>query len=69
MQPKNSQRPAPHAERFTAALTARITDPAVRALPLTGTVDQFIDSTDALSNPQQARAVTQATVAHAPEQP
>ncbi|MEU5583283.1 DUF4037 domain-containing protein [Streptomyces huasconensis] len=50
-----------HAERFTAALTARITDPAVRALPLTGTVDQFTDSTDILSNPQRARAVTQAT--------
>lgn len=33
-----------HAERFTAALTARITDPAVRALPLTGTVDQFADT-------------------------
>lgn len=55
-----------HAERFTAVLTARITDPAVRALPLTGTVDQFIDSTDALSDPQWARTVTRGT-AHAPE--
>ncbi|MET7322773.1 DUF4037 domain-containing protein [Streptomyces sp. NPDC005549] len=49
-----------HAERFTAALTARITDPAVRALPLTGTVDQFIDSTDLLSHPARTRAVTRA---------
>ncbi|MFF5842989.1 DUF4037 domain-containing protein [Streptomyces massasporeus] len=50
-----------HAERFTAALTARITDQAVRALPLTGTVDQFVDSTDVLSHPGQARVVTRAT--------
>ncbi|MFF9206341.1 DUF4037 domain-containing protein [Streptomyces sp. NPDC014986] len=46
--------PALHAERFTAVLTARITDPAAHTLPLTGTVDQFIDSTDALSDPQWA---------------
>lgn len=50
-----------HAERFTAALTARITDPAIRALPLSGTVDQFIDSTDVLSHPGRARAVTLST--------
>ena len=50
-----------HAERFTAALTARITDPAVRKLPMTGTVDQFIDSTDALGHPELTRAVTRAT--------
>lgn len=35
------------AERFTSALLEAITDPAVRRLPLTGAVDQFIDSTDA----------------------
>ncbi|MER7057534.1 MULTISPECIES: DUF4037 domain-containing protein [unclassified Streptomyces] len=50
-----------HAERFSAVLTARITDPTVRALPLTGSVDQFADSTDALSNPQWTRAATRAT--------
>ncbi|MFE6758187.1 DUF4037 domain-containing protein [Streptomyces sp. NPDC057684] len=55
-----------HAERFTAALTARITEPAVRALPPTGTVDQFTDSTDVLTNPSRARAVTR-TLTPAPE--
>ena len=38
------------AERFTAALREAITDPAVRRLPPTGAVDQFIDSTDALGD-------------------
>lgn len=47
-----------HAERFVAALTARLTDPALRALPLTGTVDQFADSTDLLVSPPLARAAT-----------
>ena len=37
-------------ERFTAALREAITDPAVRRLPPTGAVDQFIDSTDALDD-------------------
>jgi hypothetical protein len=35
------------AERFTAALREAISDPAVKRLPPTGAVDQFIDSTDA----------------------
>lgn len=51
-----------HAERFTAALTARITDPAVRALPTLGAVDQFVDSTDVLGRPELTRAATQATL-------
>lgn len=38
------------AERFTAALREAISDPAVRRLPPTGAVDQFIDSTDALGD-------------------
>jgi Domain of unknown function (DUF4037) len=38
------------AERFTAALREAITDPAVRRLPLTGAIDQFIDSTDAVGD-------------------
>jgi hypothetical protein len=44
-----------HAEGFTKAITARIDDPAVRDLAsrgLVGSVDQFSDSTDLLSNPQ-----------------
>ncbi|MEU6014376.1 DUF4037 domain-containing protein [Streptomyces sp. NPDC047515] len=51
-----------HAERFTAALTARITDPAVRALPVSGAVDQFVDSTDVLGRPESAQAVTRAAL-------
>ncbi|MER6668052.1 DUF4037 domain-containing protein [Amycolatopsis japonica] len=43
-----------HAERFAAALIATIHDPALRDLPLTGAIDQFVDSTDALG----ARAFT-----------
>ncbi|MEU2023707.1 DUF4037 domain-containing protein [Streptomyces sp. NPDC016469] len=49
------------AERLAGALTARVTDPAVLALPATGAVDQFIDSTEALSRPDLTRAVTRAT--------
>jgi hypothetical protein len=49
-----------HAERLTAALTARITDPAVRALPMVGAADQFVDSTDVLSRPGRARAAVSA---------
>ncbi|MEV5604724.1 DUF4037 domain-containing protein [Streptomyces sp. NPDC052299] len=51
-----------HAERFAGALTARITDPAVLALPPAGAVDQFVDSTEVLSRPDLARAATHATV-------
>ncbi len=36
------------AARFTAALREAIADPRVRRLPLTGTIDQFADSTDAI---------------------
>jgi hypothetical protein len=55
------------AERFTVALTARITDPDLRALlarlglrhatvgVLPGTIDQAVDSTDVLSSPQRFR--------------
>lgn len=39
-----------HAERFTATLIATIHDPVLRNLPLTGAIDQFVDSTDALGN-------------------
>ncbi|NEC95384.1 DUF4037 domain-containing protein [Streptomyces albidoflavus] len=40
-----------HAERFTQALTATLTDPALRALPLTGSIDQQTDNTDVLTRP------------------
>lgn len=52
-----------HAERFTEALIARITDPAIGSLPTIGTVDQFIDSTDVLSHPELTRAAAHVTVA------
>ncbi|WP_328688757.1 DUF4037 domain-containing protein [Streptomyces phaeochromogenes] len=51
-----------HAERFTDALVARITDPAIGSLPTIGTVDQFIDSTDVLSHPELTRTATHVTV-------
>ncbi|GAA2938939.1 MULTISPECIES: DUF4037 domain-containing protein [Streptomyces] len=44
-----------HAERFTAALRARITDPDLRALPDTGAIDQWVDSTDALNDVQNRK--------------
>ncbi|MFD4989772.1 DUF4037 domain-containing protein [Streptomyces sp. NPDC058374] len=40
-----------HAERFTRALTATLTDPALRSLPLTGSIDQRTDNTDLLTQP------------------
>lgn len=46
------------AERFTKALTARITDPALRDLPTVGAVDQFVDNTDVLTRPEITRAVS-----------
>ncbi len=38
----------PGLQLFAAALREAITDPRLRHLPLTGAVDQFTDSTDAL---------------------
>ena len=42
-------------EKFSRALCARVTDPAVRRLielPLIGSIDQFSDNTDLLSDPR-----------------
>ncbi|WP_406314391.1 DUF4037 domain-containing protein [Streptosporangium sp. NBC_01639] len=50
------------AQRFTDALGAAITDPQVRALPPTGSVDQFGDSADLLTCPRWCRAVTRAVL-------
>ena len=41
--------------RFVDACLAAITDPFLRTLPLVGSVDQFVDSTDVLSGPVLAR--------------
>ncbi|GIL25006.1 DUF4037 domain-containing protein [Actinocatenispora comari] len=58
-----------HAERFVAALTARITDPEVSALPPVGAVDQFVDNTDLLCRPAMARAVTRAATTEPVDRP
>lgn len=42
-----------HAERFAHALVRTITDPELRALPLTGSVDQWADNTDFLVRHQE----------------
>jgi hypothetical protein len=47
------------AERFARALTARISDRAVRELPMIGAVDQFVDSTEVLGRVEMARIVGQ----------
>jgi hypothetical protein len=44
------------ADRFAAALRERIQDPVLRGLPLTGVIDQFVDSTDALGVADLRRA-------------
>lgn len=48
------------ATRFTAALREAITDPQIRHLPLTGAIDQFTDSTDAISDLRFLRASMEA---------
>jgi hypothetical protein len=52
--------PVVGAGRFAAALRRRITAPELAALPPTGAVDQYVDSTDALGRPELARAITTA---------
>ena len=41
--------------RFVDACLERVTDPWLRALPLVGGIDQWVDSTDVLSHPATAR--------------
>ena len=43
------------ADRFADACLATINNPALRALPLIGAIDQVVDSTDVLSVPQRYR--------------
>ena len=43
------------AERFVAACLKQVDDASLLALPLTGAVDQFVDSTDVLSHHDLAR--------------
>jgi hypothetical protein len=44
------------AGRFAAALRDAIRDPARRARPLTGAVDQVVDNTDVLAHTERSRA-------------
>jgi hypothetical protein len=48
------------AERYAVALRAAVADPTIRALPPTGTIDQYVDSTDVLARVGRSRAVSQA---------
>ena len=41
--------------RFVDACLERVTDGWLRSLPLVGGIDQFVDSTDVLSDPASAR--------------
>ena len=50
------------AARFTAALREAITDPRIGRLPLTGAIDQFTDSTDAIGCPGFLRACVGAAI-------
>jgi hypothetical protein len=52
-----------HAERFAGALHRSIADPAVRGLPLLGTIDQVVDNTDVLASPVRTRLVLRALMA------
>jgi Domain of unknown function (DUF4037) len=54
-----------HSERFRAALVKSITNHAVRELPLTGAIDQVVDSVEALGDWTLSRALVNA-VHHAP---
>ena len=55
------------AERFSEALIRSIDDPSLRALPLTGAIDQFVDSTDALADRTRSRALAAALYPAAPQ--
>jgi len=59
IRPSYYQRPyqVPDSGRFVRALQDQISDDALHALPLTGAVDQFIDSTDALGSSTLRHAV------------
>jgi hypothetical protein len=44
------------ADRFAVALRSSICDPRLRALPLVGAIDQYVDSTDVLGRAERFRA-------------
>ena len=57
------------AARFTTALQEAITDPHIGHLPLTGAIDQFTDSTDAISDLRFLRASMEAAIHHSGTHP
>lgn len=50
------------ADRFAEALWAAVEDPAVRALPRIGAIDQVVDNTDLVGSMARCRAVTSAAL-------
>jgi hypothetical protein len=44
-------------DRFVDACLRRVADARLRALPLVGSIDQIVDSTDVLEQPDLARAI------------
>jgi len=67
IRPTYFERPfqVPDAERFARALQEQISDPRLRALPLMGAVDQFMDNTDALASSRLRKAAVSASAAEA----
>jgi hypothetical protein len=58
-----------HAERFAGALRRSIADPVLAGLPLLGTVDQVVDSTDVLCSSARTRQVIRALYPDLPPAP
>jgi hypothetical protein len=58
------------ADRFVRATLAAVHDPWLRSLPLIGAVDQFVDSTDLLRDPDlwQRAASAYGSISPAPDQ-
>jgi hypothetical protein len=54
------------ADRVAAALRETITDSALRSRPLVGCVDQFVDSTDVLSQPGRCRELARSVASATP---
>ncbi|WP_067498650.1 hypothetical protein [Actinoplanes sp. TFC3] len=54
--------PVSDAERFAAALRARISDATLSELPAVGGIDQYVDSTDVLVRPDLTRRMASATI-------
>ena len=46
-----------HSERFVTACLARVRDAWLQSRPLVGSIDQIVDSTDVLAQPQLARSL------------